>query len=57
MASYMDEGGLLQRTHSKSLEKLDKAVLNLKQKLLEASLPSVYMYRPRTAVLSWFYPR
>ena len=31
MASCMDEG-LLKRTHSKSLEKLDKAGLNLKQK-------------------------
>ena len=27
-----DEEGLLKRTHSKSLEKLDKAGLNLKQK-------------------------
>ena len=32
MASCMDEEGLLKRTHSKSLEKLDKAGLNLKQK-------------------------
>ena len=49
MASCMDEEGLFKRTHSKSLGKLDKAGLNLKQKLLEASLPSVYMYRPRMA--------
>ena len=28
----MDEEGMLKRTHSKSLEKLDKAGLNLKQK-------------------------
>ena len=32
MASCMDEEGLLKRTHSKSLQKLDKAGLNLKQK-------------------------
>ena len=32
MASCMDEEGLLKRTHSKSLEKLGKAGLNLKQK-------------------------
>ena len=31
MASCMDEEGLLKRTDSKSLEKLDKAGLNLKQ--------------------------
>ena len=30
MASCMDKEGLLKRTHSKSLEKLDKAGLNLK---------------------------
>ena len=28
----MDEEGLLKRTHSKSLEKLDKAGLNLKRR-------------------------
>ena len=31
-ASCMDDEGLLKRTRSKSLEKLDKAGLNLKQK-------------------------
>ena len=31
MASCVDEEGLLKSTHSKSLEKLDKAGLNLKQ--------------------------
>ena len=32
MASCMDEGEVLKRTHSKPLEKLDKAGLNSKQK-------------------------
>ena len=32
MASCMDDEGLLKRTRSKSLEKFDKAGLNLKQK-------------------------
>ena len=48
--SYNDVSyGRSRTVETHASQKSHKAWLNLKQKYLEASLPSVYMYRPRMA--------